>query len=502
MSAGLNGHVLVVGGGLAGATAAVECVNRGLRVTLVDEHALPISIMSMDVPYLFGSRLAAALGDRHLMMERVLGGNEPLQEAWNAGADVLLGTSAWGVFRPGPTSRHLQNSCVGLSDFERSWTVDYECLLLATGSRDLVLSFPGSTLPGVVGANAVHVLISRYQALSAKRMIVLGSGNLGLQTAALALDHGIEVPAIVEVASDVIGAPELKAQLEARGVAFYCRHTVSEVFGDADVRGIRLVHATDDGLPIDGTETDIPCDSVCMAFGKVPSIELAALAGCELQFDELRGGWIPTRNGDGETSVGGIYAVGDVAGISELSVLDSRAAVEEAKAAAIAISERISLDKCSLSPRVAKKVEFPQAGGKSVAARWQESLVAAGGMDVVACHCETVTRRHLLDISPPGYVKLPKHQNAQTVSESGTYNPDILKRLTRAGMGHCQGRRCREQVAMLLAKATAKDLADIPLASYRAPIRPLPVSSLAATEEPEELSKNWAAWFRPLKVDK
>lgn len=62
-------------------------------------------------------------------------------------------------------------------------------------------------------------------------------------------------------------------------------------------------------------------------------------------------------------------------------------------------------------------------------------------------------------------------------------------------MGVCQGRRCREQVAALLALGAGEGLGKIPLASYRAPVRPLPLSTFAATWEPAAMSAHWSTWF-------
>jgi hypothetical protein len=70
-----------------------------------------------------------------------------------------------------------------------------------------------------------------------------------------------------------------------------------------------------------------------------------------------------------------------------------------------------------------------------------------------------------------------------------------VKRLTRAGMGPCQGRRCREQVGLILAEAAGIDPGALPLPSWRAPIRPLPLSVLASLDEPEAMRAHWDAWF-------
>ena len=62
-------------------------------------------------------------------------------------------------------------------------------------------------------------------------------------------------------------------------------------------------------------------------------------------------------------------------------------------------------------------------------------------------------------------------------------------------MGPCQGRRCREQVGAVLAKATGTPLARMPLPSHRAPVRPLPLSAFAEDHEPDLLARNWEGWF-------
>jgi len=79
--------------------------------------------------------------------------------------------------------------------------------------------------------------------------------------------------------------------------------------------------------------------------------------------------------------------------------------------------------------------------------------------------------------------------------EDGPANQDQIKRLTRACMGPCQARRCREQVALTLACASNQSAARVPLAGYRAPVRPLPLSVLAAWDEDPKMAGHWDVWF-------
>jgi hypothetical protein len=76
---------------------------------------------------------------------------------------------------------------------------------------------------------------------------------------------------------------------------------------------------------------------------------------------------------------------------------------------------------------------------------------------------------------------------------------DLLKRMTRAGMGHCQGKRCRDQVLMLLADATDTALGDLVPGSYRAPVRPLPLNILWPADETREMRRTWPIWLHPVE---
>ena len=83
-----------------------------------------------------------------------------------------------------------------------------------------------------------------------------------------------------------------------------------------------------------------------------------------------------------------------------------------------------------------------------------------------------------------------------TLFEEAPVNLDRLKRLTRAGMGYCQGRRCREEVALISAQAAGVDPSDVPIATYRTPARPLPLRSMWDAHETEEIRADWPKWFK------
>lgn len=492
-------QLLVVGAGVAGCSAALEAAKLGLRVTLIDEHPQSLQAMSLDAPYFYGARLPAILDDAAAISERVLGANDLLMECLEAGVEILTGTCVWGSFRPGPNSTHLSTPQLGIADADGSRMLDYEYLILAPGSRDLVLSFPGWHLPGVLGANGAAALLHRYQALSANRMIVIGSSNLALRTAKMAVERGVRLAGIVEIGPAIRGDAALAAELQSAGVPFMTSHTVEQVLGDQDVRAIRLLKVDADHKPIAGTAQEIACDMVCMAFGAVPNVELASLTGCRIAFDAGRGGWAPEIDADFRSSVDNVFIVGDAAGVSDAAHLDPSIAGAQGGHAARTIAACAGIkvrSDAGAAPRRTDGALLPAAK------TWLRSLVEAGGMEVIVCQCEDVSRRELLGVSPPKYLGAGNMRSCGGVaalSPSGRKSQDLLKRMTRAGMGHCQGKRCRDQVLMLLADATGQDLSAMVPGSYRTPVRPLPLSVLWAGDETEEMRRTWPIWLHPVE---
>ncbi len=492
-------QVVVVGGGIAGCSAALEAAKLGLRVTLIDEHPQSLQMMSLDTPYFYGARLAAVLGDVSVTGERVLGANDLLLECLEAGVEILTGTCSWGSFRPGPNNTNLKIPQLGVADGEHSWLIEYEHLILATGARDLVLSFPGWHLPGVLGANGAATLLARYQALSGGRMVILGSNNVALKTAQLALEKGVEVAAIVEAGPEIRGDAALAASLTQAGIPFVLSHTVEQVLGEQEVRALRIVAIDAEGKPVRGSVQEIACDTVCMAFGVVPNVELASVTGCRILFDAARGGWVPEIDGNFQTNLANIHVAGDAAGVAEEMHLDSEIAAEQGRRAARAIARSTGLLQ-EAEPTTAKPVESDTVF--AAARAWLRSLVETGGMDVVVCQCEEVTRRELLEVSPPKYLgagNMKSCGGVSSLSPAGRTSQDLVKRLTRAGMGHCQGKRCRDQTMMLLAEATGTEMAKLVPGSYRVPVRPLPLSIMWAGEETEDMRRTWPIWLHPVE---
>ena len=495
--------LIVVGAGPAGVAAAVEAARAGVDVLLVDEHPVDNDMMAMDVPLCFGQRMEATVRNRAAMLERVVETNPALATAHDAGVDVQLGTYVWGAFVNSATVQELPVPMLGLADDRRSWLVSYDRLIVAAGARDVLLGFSGWERAGTLGANGAAALLTRYRALAARRLLVIGSGTLGLHTAALALEHGVDVAGVVEVEARVRGDERDAERLAEHGVPFFTAHAIREARGrTGEIESVVLVRVDGAGAPVRGSERQIACDAVCMAVGLVPSVELLHLVGARLLFVDALGGWVPDVNAWHQTSVPTVFAAGDCAGVHDGMLRAPDVARDQGRVAGLGVAVSLgALDRREAEARRGVRVPAPPPSSDmpSYWQAWLRAQIEAGGWEVNVCQCEEVTRRELVETKPPRYLKWDSPQmnarDLRTLLRDGPINQDQIKRLTRAGMGPCQSRRCREQVGLLLAQAAGTTLDRIPLPTFRPPIRPLPLNVLWPADEPAAMCEDWVSWF-------
>jgi len=463
-------QLLVVGAGSAGLAAAIEGARLGLSVLLLDENPVPAETMGDDIPLLYGQAMSGAVRNPGAMIEALVATEPRLAEAFEAGVDVRLGTAVWGLYANGPSVGWLPGMVAGITTPEGARLVGFDRAIVATGHRDMGLAFPGWDKPGVIGARAAVQLATRYQALAARRAVVLGTTAEAFAAAQALSAAGVVVVAMVECAEAAIAADPAFPVLT--------RHVPIRVEGAEAVEA--LVLSGPDG------DVRLACDAVVLGVAAIPTIDLLDAAGCKTVFDGRRGGFVPLLDAAQRTSIPGIQAVGDCAGVWADKTRDRRIAEAEGVRAA-----RL------------EDVSGVETGPDLAAYRlgWVRDTVLAqdGPAAPHVCRCEDVTAREILEVRPPRYLGVQREtRNDRSLASllgQGPPSPDQVKRLTRAGMGVCQGRRCREQVAALLALGAGVDLAAIPLATHRAPVRPLPLAALGATPEPEAMAAHWSTWF-------
>jgi thioredoxin reductase len=484
-------EVLVIGAGPAGTAAALEARAGGAEVLLIDENPVSAGLMGLDVPHYWGGRYTAAVQAKARMMEQVFAANPALEQAFEAGVEVELGVYCWGAWVPGYGLASLPEPLAGLADDARSWMVGFERLILATGARDVAFSFRGWDQPGVMGAQALDALVSPYDAFSGRRLAILGSGALAARTASLALAKGLEVAALVDIAEAAQAPADEIAALVAAGVDILTSHVPVGAAGGAN--GVERLAIRDLAT---GMERAIACDTVVQAVSLTPAIELLDVLGASLAMQPALGGHAPVSPDGTVTSLLQVFLAGEVAGApggAGLSLEYAEASGRRAAHAALASLGRAAPP----APVIIGPTSPTDAVARQQA--WTRALMATTDASVIVCQCEEVTREALLAVRQPAYLGPPPPALAARdlgrLLEDGPANQDQIKRLTRACMGPCQARRCREQVALILACASNETAEHIPLAGYRAPVRPLPLSVLAAWDEDPVMAAHWDVWF-------
>jgi thioredoxin reductase len=424
-------------------------------------------------------------------MEAFVASEPRIAEAFEAGVDVRLGTACIGLYANGPSMGWLPGVVAGLIDEERSYLVQAKHVILACGRRDMGLGFPGWEKPGVMGATAALILATRYGALAPRRVVVLGSGTEALVTALALRETGVAIAAIIEQAAEPVGDREILAQLTEGGAEFLPRHVLREATGKDGVEAAMISLLDDSGRPV-GEERAIACDGIVLGVGATPVIDLIDAAGCKVTFQPARGGYAPVLDAGQRTSIAGIFAIGDCAGVWAAKACDRAIAEDEARRAIAALGEAPSDEEAAPLPA-------PECDISEYRLAWVRASVIEARAEFHVCQCEEVTAREILEIRPPRYLDWQgERRNDRSLAAllgEGPPNPDQVKRLTRAGMGPCQGRRCREQVATLLAMGAAQPLSAIPLAGYRAPVRPMTLAMCAHLPEAPEQEEHWDTWF-------
>ena len=389
--------MLLVGAFPAGLSASVAAAAHGARVGLVDAQPRPGGqIWRHDTAH---PAPAAA-------QKAIAGLSHPNVE-WLAQIQVVLAQPGWLLAETPRGALRL----------------DYRALVLATGARELLLPFPGWTLPGVSGAGGAQALAKQGWPLEGKRVLVAGSGPLLLASAATLQGHGATVLGVHEQAAaaavrrfglqllrwpgKLLQAVALRAQL-AR-VPYRTGSVVVAAYGDERLREVE----------IDGPagRRRIACDRLAVGYGLVPNTELAQLLHCRLELagahpqvavDELL-----------RTSVDNVFAAGEACGVGGRD-----SALVEGEIAGCMAAGAVDAARARL-PQRRRARAFATLLQASFALDPRLRSLAAD--DTLVCRCEDV---------PLGRLR-------------GFADARAAKLATRCGMGACQGRICGSALAEL-----------------------------------------------------
>ena len=313
-------EVVVIGAGPAGLAAAIQLAELGIQATVLDEKPEAGGQLFKQIHKFFGS-------ERHMAGVRGFEiGRRLLGRCRELGVSIRLNTPVWGMW---------PDKSIAATYEDRLLISRPRAVIVATGASENSLSFPGCTLPGVMGAGAAQTLVNYYRVRPGDRALVVGAGNVGLIVAYQLLQAGIAVRGVVEVADQVGGYFVHAAKIRRMGVPLYTRHCVVRAEGDTAVESC-TVAALDEAGGFAGPEMTFEADMICIAVGLSPAVELCRAVGLRMCYLAELGGYVPVHSSSLMTSIDGVFLAGDVSGIEEAS-----SAMEEGRLAAVSAAEHL-----------------------------------------------------------------------------------------------------------------------------------------------------------------
>jgi thioredoxin reductase len=355
-------ELAIIGAGPAGLAAAVEAAKAGVETTIVDENIKAGGQLFKQIHKFFGSHRHHA-GVRGYRIGEAL-----LDEIRELDVNVLLNTVAFGFY---------DDKIIGLFGNGETTALKADSVIIATGAIENAIEFEGWTLPGVMGAGAVQTMINVNGVLPGDKVMMVGTGNVGLIVSYQLLQAGAELVALVEAKPRISGYHVHAAKIKRLGVPFFFSHSVVQAGGKEGVEYARIAEIDDDFNVIKGSTKQFEVDLICIAVGLRPLDELARLARCKIEYVTELGGFLPVHNQEMMSSESGVYVAGDITGIEEAST-----AMEEGKMAGL--SAAFQLGKLSLNSYSERK--------RDILLRMSELRQGSYGEDKRKCKEEVFNR--------------------------------------------------------------------------------------------------------------
>ena len=321
--------LVVVGGGPAGLAAAQEAYDEGIRDILILERDFELGgILQQCIHNGFGL---------HYFGEELTGpeyAQQFMENVKERGVDIKLDTM---VLEVTPEKQvYAINSEDGMLE------IDAEAVVLAMGCRERTreaIDIPGTRPAGVYSAGTAQRYVNMEQWVPGEKVVILGSGDIGLIMARRMHLEGADVEAVLEIMPFSGGLVRNIVQcLDDFDIPLRMQQTVTEIHGKDRLEAVTVAEVDDNMQPIPGTEYKIECDTLLLSVGLIPENELSKDAGVKMH--NVTGG--PVVNEGRETNIEGIFACGNVLHVHDLVDWVTEESLQAGKTAAKYLQDGIN----------------------------------------------------------------------------------------------------------------------------------------------------------------
>ena len=300
--------IVVIGGGPAGLAAAIKAFDCGERRVLIIERDDKLGgILNQCIHNGFGlTRFKESLTGPEYANRFIL-------EAKKRDIEIMTGTTVLSL-----SADSADKEITAINPKDGVFTVSAKAVILAMGCRERsrgALNIPGSRPAGIFSAGAAQKFVNIKGYLPGKKVVILGSGDIGLIMARRMTLEGAKVQAVCEIMPYSSGLTRNIVQcLDDFGIPLYLSHTITKIEGKDRVTGVVVSAVDENKKPVPGTEIHFDCDTVLFSVGLIPENELTKEAGIELS-PRTKGAVVDQTR---ETSASGIFACGNVLQVHDL----------------------------------------------------------------------------------------------------------------------------------------------------------------------------------------
>ena len=313
--------LVIIGGGPAGLAAAVSARDNGIKSILILERDRELGgILNQCIHNGFGL---------HTFKEELTGPEYAARfeaQVFERNIEYKLNTMVMDI--------SPEKVITAMNREDGLFEIEAKAVILAMGCRERsrgALNIPGYRPAGIYSAGTAQRLVNMEGFMPGRKVVILGSGDIGLIMARRMTLEGAEVQVVAELMPYSGGLKRNIVQcLDDYGIPLKLSHTVVDIRGKERLEGITLAAVGSDGKPVPGTEEDYDCDTLLLSVGLIPENELSRSMGVEI--NAVTSG--PVVNESLETNIEGVFACGNVLHVHDLVDFVSEEASNAGKNAA------------------------------------------------------------------------------------------------------------------------------------------------------------------------